>query len=83
MLALLDDLKSFADRKLLKIKEKKTTVMKFNLSSSYDFPPKLYIEGFENNLEAISETITLVKKKIFKHYLKGTNFENPNVKTDL
>ena len=56
MLALLDDLKSFADRKLLKIKEKKTTVMKFNFSSSYDFPPQLCIEGFENNLESISET---------------------------
>ena len=30
--------------------------MKFNFSASYDFPPQLYIEGFENNLEAISET---------------------------
>ena len=43
MLALLDDLKSFADRKLLKIKEKKTTGMKFNSSAAYVFPPQLYI----------------------------------------
>ena len=34
----LEELKVFADKKLLKIKEKKTNVMKFNFSRNYDFP---------------------------------------------
>ena len=52
----LDDLKEFADRKLLKIKEKKTNIMKFNFSRNYDFPPELTIEGFSNKLEVVKET---------------------------
>ena len=45
-----EELKVFADKKLLKIKEKKTNVMKFNFSRHYDFPPELTIGGFSNQL---------------------------------
>jgi hypothetical protein len=46
----------FATNKLLKIKEKKTQVMKFNFTRSHDFPPELNIEGFNDQLEVINET---------------------------
>ena len=45
----LDCLETFTTSKLLRIKEKKTEVMKFNFSKSCDFPPELRIEGFEQN----------------------------------
>ena len=56
MQSLLNQLKNFTDRKSLKIKEVKTNVMKFNTSTSLDFPPELHMEGFRNNLEVITET---------------------------
>ena len=52
----LEELKKFTEKKLLKIKEKKTNIMKFNFSKHYDFPPELSIEGFTNQLDVIEET---------------------------
>ena len=52
----LDSLHAFASSKLLKIKEKKSNVMKFNFSRNYDFPPELVISGFNDQLEVIRET---------------------------
>ena len=52
----LDSLETFASRKLLRIKEKKTSVMKFNFARGHDFPPELTINGFEDQLEVINET---------------------------
>ena len=52
----LHSLEIFASNKLLRIKEKKTNVMKFNFSRSYDFEPELVINGFHSQLEVISET---------------------------
>ena len=52
----LDSLESFTNRKLLKIKEKKTNVMKFNFSKANDFPPELRVNGFKDQLEVMSET---------------------------
>ena len=52
----LDILKVFTSDKLLRIKEKKTNVIKFNFSRNNDFPPELAIGGFSNQLEVISET---------------------------
>ena len=52
----LDCLEAFTTRKLLRIKEKKTEVMKFNFSKSCDFPPELRIKGFEQNLAVATET---------------------------
>ena len=43
----------------MKIKEKKTNVMKFNFSRHYDFPPELTIGGFTYQLEVVSETTLL------------------------
>ena len=54
-----DDLSSlsvFANKKLLKIKEKKTQVMKFNFARNSDFPPELVIEKFENMVEVTTKT---------------------------
>ena len=51
----LDNLKLFADRKLLKIKEKKSNLIKFNFSKNYDFPPELVVHGFNDQLQVISE----------------------------
>ena len=56
MIDLLADLKSFTDKKKLKMKETKSNVMKFNAAESHDFLPELRIEGFQNNLEVINET---------------------------
>ena len=53
---MLDELKQFATKKLLRIKEKKTNVFKFNFSRIYDFPPELNIEGFTEKLKVIKET---------------------------
>ena len=52
----LDSLEVFASNKLLKIKEKKTCIMKFNFSRTQDFPPELDIKGFKNQVEVINET---------------------------
>ena len=52
----LDCLERFTSNKLLKIKENKTNVMKFNFSKTNDFPPELVINGFNDQLEVITET---------------------------
>ena len=52
----LNSLKAFTSTNLMKIKEKKTTVMKFNFSRTNDFPPELVIDGFENQLQVVSQT---------------------------
>ena len=52
----LESLHRFATGKLLRIKEKKLNVMKFNFSKSYDFPPELTISGFKQQLEVVNET---------------------------
>ena len=49
-------LESFTSKKMMKIKESKTGVMKFNFSKSQDFPPELFIEGFNDRIQVISET---------------------------
>ena len=53
---MLDELKQFASQNFLRIKEKKTNVIKFNFSRNYDFPPELNIEGFEEKLQVIKKT---------------------------
>ena len=50
------DLKDFTDKKLMRIKEKKTNVIKFNFSHKYDFPPEILIEGFKNHLDVVQQT---------------------------
>ena len=50
------DLELFADWKHLKLKEKKTNVMKFNFSHNLDFPPEMYVSSFKNEIEVVSET---------------------------
>ena len=52
----LKDLQNFTATNLMKIKEKKTSIMKFNFSRTNDFPPELTIEGFQNNLQVINQT---------------------------
>ena len=52
----LNDLQAFAASKLLRIKEKKSNILKFNFSRNFDFPPELVISGFNDQLEVISET---------------------------
>ena len=52
----LNSLKAFATSKFLKIKEKKTILMKCNFSRTNDFPPELVIDGFNERLEVVSET---------------------------
>ena len=49
-------LESFTSKKMMKIKESKTGVMKFNFSKSQDFPPELVIEGFKDQIQVIRET---------------------------
>ena len=48
-------LRDFATTNLMKVKEGKTSVMKFNFSRTRDFPPELKMEGFEEQLEVISQ----------------------------
>ena len=43
----------------MKIKEKKTTVMKFNFSKSKDFPPEISVQGFNENLQVVKEARAL------------------------
>ena len=52
----LHDLKRFTDQKLLKIKERKINLMKFNFAKIHDFPPELKIDGFKIDLEVVTET---------------------------
>ena len=52
----LDDLHQFTSKKLMKIKEKKTELMKFNFSTSHDFPPEFKIKGFAENIKVTKET---------------------------
>ena len=40
----------------MKIKERKTQVMKFNFNQNLDFPPELIIDGFKENLAVVKET---------------------------
>ena len=49
-------LEKYTDRKQLRIKEKKTEVMKFNFSNNLDFPPELNIKGFNDIVQVTSET---------------------------
>ena len=52
----LNSLESFTTKKLLKIKEQKTTIMKFNVAKNDDFPPELTVNGFSSNLKVVTET---------------------------
>ena len=52
----LEILHEFTSRKQLKIKEKKTQIMKFNFSKTHDFPPEFKIPGFHDMLEQTRET---------------------------
>ena len=47
----LSSLSEFSCKKLLKIKENKTQVMKFNFARNSDFPPELEVDNFENMIE--------------------------------
>ena len=49
----LNNLNTLVSQKLMKIKESKTQVMKFNFTRNSDFPPELKIEGFQNNLQVV------------------------------
>ena len=40
----------------MRIKEKKTNLMKFNFSRTNDFPPELVIDGFNEKFEVVTET---------------------------
>ena len=44
----LDSLEIFTRDKLLRIKEKKTHIMKFSFTRTTDFPPELMINGFND-----------------------------------
>ena len=44
------DLEKFAERKLLRIKEKNTNLMKFSFSKTMDFPPEVSINAFKITL---------------------------------
>ena len=52
----LNSLHAYSSEKMLKIKESKTQIMKFNSAKTLDFPPELYIEGFSDLLEVTRET---------------------------
>ena len=52
----LNSLKSFTTKKLLKIKEQKTNVMKFSVAKNHDFPPELSVNGFSRNIKVVTET---------------------------
>ena len=54
-----DDLLSlsrYTSKKQWKIKESKTEIMKFNFSSSLDFPPELNINGFQDLVKVTTAT---------------------------
>ena len=50
------ELEEFTQQKNMKIKEKKTNIMKFNFSKKFDFPPELSLKGFSGNMEVVKET---------------------------
>ena len=50
------NLHEFTSNKLMKIKEKKTHIMKFNFSKAHDFPPEFDIPGFHDELTVVRET---------------------------
>ena len=52
----LSELKTFTDKKFMKIKESKTKIMKFSFSHQYDFPTEVQVEGFSSQLEEIQQT---------------------------
>ena len=52
----LDSLERFTAKKLLKIKEQKTNIMKFNVARNHDFPPELAVNGFSTNMQVVIET---------------------------
>ena len=49
-------LESYTNKKQLRIKERKTEVMKFNFSNNFDFPPEIRIPGFKDIVQVTSET---------------------------
>ena len=49
------DLETFTVDKQMKIKERKTNLMKFNFSLKYDFPPELHLNGFKDDIEVVKE----------------------------
>ena len=55
MQELLNSLQNFTAVNLMKIKEKKTNIMKFNFSRSNDFPPELAVQGFGDQLQVVKE----------------------------
>ena len=55
MQEILDFLQNFTAVNLIKIKEKKTNIMKFNCSRSNDFPPELVVQGFGDQLQVVKE----------------------------
>ena len=52
----LDDLQKFISNKQMKVKEKKTELMKFNFSNNNDFPPEFKVKGFVENIKVTNET---------------------------
>ena len=52
----LNTLNTFVSEKLMKIKESKTQIMKFNFTRNSDFPPELIIDGFQNNLQVVEKS---------------------------
>ena len=52
----LDSLERFTAKKLLKIKEQKTNIMKFNVAKNHDFPPELGVNGFSRNMQVVTGT---------------------------
>ena len=61
----------FASKKLMKIKEKKTQIMKFNFSKAHDFPPEFDIPGFHDELTVVRETklLGVLVTKDLKQYV--------------
>ena len=51
----LNEMEDFCEKKEMKIKEKKTNLMKFNFSRNFDFPPEMKLTGFNSNLEVVKE----------------------------
>ena len=52
----LDYLVKYTQKKQLKIKESKTEIMKFNFCTSFDFPPDLIVDGFNELVKVTKET---------------------------
>ena len=74
----LNSLHAFTSKKLLKIKESKTCVMKFNTSNTLDFPVELKIPEFHDQITMTDETKLLgvmitsdLKWEAHKNYICG------------